>query len=265
MRCLEQLPRRAHLLPAAWLSMAVFLPALHAEEPKAATTTNPIAREQDWWVKRHEAINARAKQGDVDLIFLGDSITQGWEGAGKTVWETHYAKRKAMNAGISGDGTPHVLWRLDHGNVDGLAPKAVVVMIGTNNAPGDASSAEDIAAGVGAIVARLREKLPAAKVLVLAIFPSGEKPTAHRAKTTKANELIAKQADGRTVFYLDIGKDFMNADATISKDIMPDYLHLSERGYEKWAAAIEGKVAQLLGEKPAGGPSAPAPGEKKPG
>ena len=98
-------------------------------------------------MKRHESFNERAKQGDVDVIFLGDSITQGWEGKDAVpVWNKYYGARKAMNAGIGGDRTQHVLWRLDNGNIAGIKPKLAVIMIGTNNAGSD--TPEDIAAGI---------------------------------------------------------------------------------------------------------------------
>lgn len=212
------------------------------------STLKPVPRDGQQ-MKRHEQFNERVKQGNVDLIFVGDSITQGWEGAGKDAWEKHYAKRNAVNLGISGDRTQHILWRLDHGNVDGISPKAAVLMIGTNNSNGNDNSAEDIGAGIEAIVKKLREKLPQAKVLVLAIFPRGEKPGPQREKNAKASEIAAKLADNQNVFYLDIGPKFLADGGTLTKDIMPDYLHLNPRGYEIWAEAIEPTVAQLMGEK----------------
>ena len=117
-------------------------------------------------------MNARVKQGNVDLIFIGDSITHGWEEAGKDVWQKFYGKRNAVNLGIGGDQTQHVLWRLDHGNIDGISPKLAVIMIGTNNA-GSGQQPEQIAEGIKAIVEQLRAKLPETKILLLAIFPRG--------------------------------------------------------------------------------------------
>lgn len=123
--------------------------------------------------KRIEKISERAKQGDVDLLFIGDSINQGWEGSGKEVWNKYYSNRKAMNCGISGDRTQHVLWRLDQGNIDGIHPKLAVIMIGTNNSNGKDNTAEEIGEGVKAIVQKVRDKLPETKILLLAIFPRG--------------------------------------------------------------------------------------------
>ncbi len=212
------------------------------------SAVTPVPREQQRWVQRHESFNARAKQGNVDLIFIGDSITHGWENTGKEVWEKYYRRRKAMNLGIGGDRTQHVLWRLDHGNIDGISPKAAVLMIGTNNS-GD-NTAEEIADGITTIVRELRTKLPRTKVLVLGIFPRGEKPCPQRAKNAKASKIASKLADGKMIHYMDIGVHFLKPDGTLTKDIMPDYLHPTQRGYEMWAIAIEGKLRELLGEEP---------------
>jgi lysophospholipase L1-like esterase len=218
--------------------------AVPAKDPPA--TTVPVPRDANW-LKRHEQINARAMEGDVLLIFLGDSITQGWND--NAVWQRYYGSRKAMNAGIGGDQTQHVLWRLDNGNIDGISPKLAVIMIGTNNSGGNTS--EDIAAGIKAIVAKLRTKLPQTKILLLGIFPRGDKPDNPQRKVNMgANELAKSVADGKDVFYLDISDKFLEPDGTLSKDIMPDYLHLSEKGYEIWAKSIEAKVAELLGDTP---------------
>src|SRR5687767_14628351 len=106
--------------------------ALRAEDAPAHDAVKPVPRDAGW-MKRHESFNERVKKGNVDLIFIGDSITQGWEGAGKGVWEKYYGKRNAVNLGIGGDRTQHVLWRLENGNIKGIEPKLAVVMIGTNN------------------------------------------------------------------------------------------------------------------------------------
>ena len=216
---------------------------LSAEDVKQPDTVVPLNRD----VPRHHQINERAKQGNVDLLFIGDSITQGWEGAGKEVWKARYEPRNAMNAGIGGDRTQHVLWRLENGNIDGLKPKAAVLMIGTNNM--GANSAEDIATGIKAVVKKLRTSLPETKLLVLAVFPRGEKPDEDLRKKNEAiNKLIEDVGDGKMIQYLNINEKLMNADGTQNREIMPDLVHLSPRGYEIWGDAIEGKVAEMLGE-----------------
>jgi beta-glucosidase len=219
---------------------------LYAAKP-AHTAVTPAPRTDDWWTKMHDGFNERAKKGDVELVFLGDSITQGW--ADNDTWKKYYGPRHAANFGIGGDRTQHVLWRLEHGNFDGIKPKLVVLMIGTNNSNGADNTAAEIADGIKAIVAQLREKLPDTKVLLLGIFPRGEKPNPQREKNAQASELASKIADDKHVFYLDIGPKFLTADGTLTKEVMPDYLHLSPQGYEIWAEAIEPKVKELLGEK----------------
>ena len=239
------MPRRFYGVALATIAALWAGTATAKEQP---STLVPVPREGAQ-MARHEKFNERVKQGNVDLIFIGDSITQGWEGAGKDAWEKHYTKRNAVNLGIGGDRTQHVLWRLDHGNIDGIKPKLAVLMIGTNNSNRDDNTAEEIGAGIQAIVNKLREKLPETKVLVLAVFPRGDKPNPQREKNAKASEIAAKLADNQTVYYLDIGPKFLDAEGTLSKDIMPDLLHLSPKGYEIWAESIEPSVAQLMGEK----------------
>lgn len=239
--------KRSYIAATFIFSLGIAGPTVLGEGKHSAVAAVP--RTPDSWVKRHESFNARAKKGDVDLILIGDSITHAWESKGKGTWEKYYAPRKAMNLGIGGDRTQHVLWRLDHGNLDGIDPKVAVLMIGTNNSNGNDNTAEEIAEGIIAIVEKLRDKEPQAKVLILAIFPRGAEPSPQREKNAKASEIASKIADGKMIHYIDIGKHFLKDDGTLTKDIMPDLLHLSEEGYDIWAKSIEAKVAELLGEK----------------
>jgi lysophospholipase L1-like esterase len=211
-----------------------------------SSALKPVPRSGNW-MKRHESMNQRVKQGNVDLVFIGDSITQGWEGSGKQVWQKFYGDRNAVNLGIGGDRTQHVIWRLDNGNLEGISPKLAVIMIGTNNSGSNTS--EEIADGVKHIVSQLREKSPSTKILVLGIFPRGANDQdSKRTVNNKANEIIAKSADGESVVYLDIGEKFLSEDRTLSREIMPDLLHLSDKGYNIWAEAIEPSVKKLMGE-----------------
>jgi lysophospholipase L1-like esterase len=238
---------RRLLLGFALLAPLSFALPSPAQEGKPNDAVVPAPRDANW-MKRHDSFNERVKKGNVDLIFIGDSITQGWEGAGKKVWEEFYSKRNAVNLGIGGDRTQHVLWRLDHGNIEGIKPKLAVLMIGTNNSGSNTS--EQIAAGVTAIVEKLRKDLPETKVLVLGIFPRGaDKNDAKRKVNEGANEQIAKLADGKNVFYQDIGEAFLEDDGTLSKEVMPDLLHLNDKSYRIWAESIEPKVKELMGEK----------------
>ena len=201
------------------------------------------------WMQRHESMNNRVKQGNVDLLVIGDSITEGWEKNGKEVWNKYYKDRHAVNLGIGGDQTQHVLWRLQNGNIDGISPKLAMLMIGTNNANAKHSS-DDIVAGVKAIVEKLHEKLPGTKILVLGIFPRGaDDNDPIRQTNMKANEGIAKLADNEKVFYLDINDKFLDSDHKLPKDIMPDLLHPNAKGYAIWAEAVEPTIAKLMGDK----------------
>jgi lysophospholipase L1-like esterase len=193
----------------------------------------------------HQSFLKRAQQGNVDLLFLGDSITQGWGGARKT-WDRFYGPRKPANFGIGGDRTEHVLWRIQNGELKGIEPKVVVLMIGTNNA--SENTPDEIAQGVTAIVHELRQRLPRSKVLLLGVFPRGEKPSPIRERLASVNTKIARLDDGSNVHYLDIGKAFLSEDGTISNTIMPDYLHLSQRGYRIWADAMEPTLWSMLDE-----------------
>lgn len=223
--------------------------AAPAAAPKANPTTTPVPRNDQWWQNRHASMNKRVAEGKVDLLFIGDSITQGWEGAGRKVWEQRFAPRNAVNLGIGGDRTQHVLWRLDNGNIAGIEPKLAVLMIGTNNSGSDSSEA--IAEGVKAIVEKLKTSLPKTKILILAIFPRGATPdTPGRKVNEGANAIIAKLADGDRVEFLDIGPKFLEADGTLSKEIMPDLLHLNEKSYGIWADAIEPQLTKVYGPLP---------------
>ncbi|MHC4119113.1 MAG: GDSL-type esterase/lipase family protein [Planctomycetota bacterium] len=212
------------------------------------TAVEPAHR-HSWWTLRNDAVNERVKQGSVDLLMIGDSITHGWEGGGKKYWENYYAPRNAVNMGFSGDRTQHVLWRLEHGHLEGISPKLAVLMIGTNNSNGKDNTAEEIADGIIAICRKLRAECPRMKILILAIFPRGPEPSDQRQKNAKASQLASKIADGKTIHYLNINGKFLTKDLFLSKRVMPDYLHPNEAGYKIWAEAIEPKVAELMGEK----------------
>jgi lysophospholipase L1-like esterase len=229
--------------------ISLLIAPLAAQAKDKPSTLVPVPRDGGH-MERHKKINERVKQGDIDLIFIGDSITQGWEGHGKDAWAKYYEPRKAANLGIGGDRTQHVLWRLENGNIDGISPKLAVLMIGTNNSNASDNTAEEIGAGIEAIVQKLRKELPETKILILAIFPRGAGPSPQREKNAKASEIASKLADDEMVYYLDIGPKFLAEDGTtLSKEIMPDLLHLSPQGYEIWAESIEPSVAKLMGEK----------------
>jgi lysophospholipase L1-like esterase len=205
------------------------------------------------WVALHESIVQRAQKGGIDILFLGDSITEGWREHGLNVWNKYYVSRHAVAFGIDGDRTQHVLWRMDHGELDGIKPRVVVLLIGTNNTGREKTDTSKIRntvpeaiEGVQTVVQRLREKLPSSKILLLAIFPRGTPDDPQRAQIALVNTAIAKLDDGKMVKFLDIGQKFLEADGTLSEKVVPDLLHLSERGYEIWAEAMEPTLAEML-------------------
>lgn len=208
-------------------------------------TTIPVEKDRN----RHDEFLAVAKAGGVDLLFIGDSITDGWRSTGKAVWDKYFAPLKAANFGISGDRTEHVIWRLRNGELEGIHPRLAVVMIGTNN--GD--PAADVALGIKTIIADIQQRSPGTRILLLAIFPRGERPEGGRLKNEAVNKLIAgfaNPSDPKRVVYMDIGARFLAADQVLPKDIMPDFLHPNAKGYEIWAGAIIDTVKQLLQEDP---------------
>ena len=216
-------------------------------EGKSHAAIVPVPRE-NWWDIRHEQVLKQVKKGNVDMLFIGDSITHGWEHNGRKFWDKYYAPRNAVNMGFNGDQTQHVLWRLDHGEIDGISPKLAVLMIGTNNSNGNDYTSEQIADGIKAICWKIRQKLPRTKILILAIFPRGSGPSLQREKNAQASELASQIADGKTIHYLNINETFLEDDGTLPKDIMPDLLHPNGKGYKIWAETIEPKIAELMND-----------------
>ena len=199
------------------------------------------------FLKRHEGFlqDLKAKGGQVGVVFVGDSITDGWRRAGKATFDKTYGGLDPLNLGIGGDRTQHVLWRLENGEVEGIHPKVAVLMIGTNNLGSNTN--DEIVAGVTKIVESLRTKLPSTKVLLLGIFPRGAKADdPARGRINAINGRLAGLDDGKTVKYLDIGDKFLAADGSLPKDVMPDALHPNEKGYEIWAEAMAPTLAALM-------------------
>ncbi|MDA7654797.1 sulfatase-like hydrolase/transferase [Akkermansiaceae bacterium] len=203
-------------------------------------------RKDEWWMKRHQSMNKNAKKPH-DLLFIGDSITQGWEGSGKGTWEKYYGNRKALNLGISGDRTEHVIWRLDNGNLrNQKKAKAAVVMIGTNNTGHIMQDPTEVRDGVERIVSTLRARCPQAKILLLGVFPRGVKPDdAKRKNNLEINKFISELHNGERIHYLDISDKFLTSEGILTKQVMPDALHPRQKGYEIWAEAIEPKLKEF--------------------
>lgn len=204
---------------------------------------------RDWWLPRHKEKLAMLEKRDIDLLMIGDSITEGWANAGKDVWEKYYGDRNALNLGFGGDRTENLLWRLRHGEVDGIEPSVGVLMIGTNNTGHRREAPELTAAGIRAVLDELRERQPQMKILLLGVFPRDPQPgTPMRKINRDINEIIAGYADNRHIFYREIYDEFLTGDGELTKEIMPDFLHPNERGYEIWAEAMEPTLARLLEE-----------------
>jgi lysophospholipase L1-like esterase len=208
----------------------------------------PVPRTNDTnWVSLHESFVKETQKGGIDILFMGDSITDRWRTKGLKVWNKYYAPRHAANYGIGGDHTQNVLWRIENGELgEHLKPKVVVLMIGTNNSNSD--PADSISEAVEKIIGAIRAKSPASKILLLAIFPRntpGDKPE-QTDKIKRVNARIAKLDDGKTVRFLNINDKFLGADGKVHKDVMPDFLHLNEKGYQIWAESMESTLAELL-------------------
>ncbi len=213
------------------------------------TATTPVSREdKPRWVKRHQSMADRLKEGHAGVLWIGDSIVQRWEEDGRAVWNRYYKHRDAVNLGIGGDRTEHVIWRLDHCNLECVSPRLAIVMIGQNNGP--FNTAGEIAEGNAVIVKQLREKQPDMKILLLGITFRGENPNEEQVKLAETNEILARMDDGKHVFFMNINQIFLRPDGTIPKSLMPDCEHPNKEGCRIWAEAIEPKVAELLGEKP---------------
>jgi beta-glucosidase len=207
----------------------------------------PVPR-NTFWLKRHEQINARVEQGNFDLVFIGDSITQGWEDEGQEAWDRYYAVRNAVNLGITGDRTQHVIWRLQNGNFQGLKPKVAVILIGTVNAK--RNKPQETADGVSRIVSMVLERSPETRILLCGILPRGrDRTNERRLVNIKVNRIISRLADDEHVYYLDIGHRFIDEDGTLLQELMLDDRHLSAAGYSIWAEAMEAMLARLMQEE----------------
>jgi lysophospholipase L1-like esterase len=210
----------------------------------------PVPRTDPGGLKRQTFVLQYAKDhpGDYDIEFIGDSITEFWGGNGRNVWREFYGQRKCINMGVSGDSTEHVLWRFEQGQLDGIKAKVAVIMIGTNNS-GKKNTAAEILEAVQAIVQQVRTRQPDTKIILLGIFPRGQTFNDQRGEILQVNQALAKLDDGKNIFYIDFGSQLIENDGSISKSIMPDFLHPNEAGYKIWADATEPKLKELFGEK----------------
>jgi lysophospholipase L1-like esterase len=250
------------LLLSGFLAVAL-LPLVSAQPATPAAVAPPVTAHVDAsaaipkkdtgnFVKRHESFLARAKAGPIGLLFLGDSITDNWSKA-PHIWQAYYEKYQPANFGIGGDTTQNVIWRIENGELDGIHPRVVVLMLGTNNTA--THSAEEIFAADKKIVEMIRAKIPETKVLLLAIFPRGVRKNRDGSIDTgeekmaiirQVNADLTKLDDGKNVRYLDIGTQFLGQDGKIPFTIMPDQLHPNAAGYQLWADAMQPLLDEMM-------------------
>jgi lysophospholipase L1-like esterase len=215
--------------------------------PRVNTATIPNLA--SFFQTKHEDNLKVAKQGDIDVLFMGDSITDFWrtpEGpfAGKPVFDRYFGNLKAANFGIAGDTTQGVLYRLQNGEGQGFSPRVVMLMIGTNNTM--LHTAPEIAEGIGAVILELKKDFPKAKILLLAVFPRSTPGDPVRETITEINNIISRLHDGDRVHYLDIGSKFLDDKGYIPTDVMSDGLHPTTKGYEIWAEAVKEHIENLM-------------------
>lgn len=230
-------------------------PIVDDKENSAIVPVSKLEADSYDWFARHQAILKQGKELNPDVVFIGDSITHGWGGqpgagamkhAQKHSLDKLCAKIKVnpFNLGFGWDRTQNVLWRIDHGELDYLKPRVVVLNIGTNNTSetsnARANTAEEIVEGICACITRIQSKIPDAKIIVMAIFPREQSPENPRRKLIDAtNQLLAEKLNGvDDVTLVDIGDKLTNQDGTISRDTMPDFCHLRDKAYKIWALSI---------------------------
>jgi lysophospholipase L1-like esterase len=213
--------------------------------PALPPATTPVAPGN---LARHDGFVEIARGGNIDLLWIGDSITDWWARAGQPVWNQYFASLRPANFGIAGDRTQGVLWRVQNGELEGFQAKLVVLMLGTNNINRNPNA--EIAEGNRLIVEEIRRRQPHAKVLVLGVFPRGADPgNPFRASIREINEHLARLHDGENVFYMDIGDRFLAPDGTLTAEVMPDGLHPNENGYRIWAEAVHGRILELMASR----------------
>ena len=242
------------LVPLVGLqALAEVPPASKAPAAPLPVTLRPVQQDAkwavSWWGKRHRSKNGEAMaMKDVGLVFIGDSITHGFEQKGRTHWASHYASFNPLNLGFSGDRTEHVLWRLQNGALDHVkTPKVAIIMIGTNNTGHRMDPAKDTAAGIRAIVDEVKTRLPETKILLLAIFPTGATSTnPRRVRNEEINAIIQTYADQKSIWFANLNKAFLGTSGDLPKSVFPDLLHPNEEGYTRWVNAMAPHLKQVL-------------------
>ena len=244
--------RRAALIVAA---MTAALWAQRAAHPQTLMPCGPFTRDAiaapeprqaRWPVGEFEKINVAVKTQPYRALFLGDSLTERFPTEAPELWERHMARRGVLNAGVSGDRTEHLLWRLQHGNLDGPPPAAVLLLIGINDVA-DERAPEIVAEGIRADLQYLRQRLPAARIGLLGLWPIGLGPDGRlRQAAVAVNRLIRNCGDDRAVVYADIGGALLDPEGRLDPSISPDRLHPTLLGYARLAPRLDGLIDRLL-------------------
>ncbi len=220
----------------ALISGALAQPAADGNPAATIPPESGLPYTKERFAKNMEALATTPRP--IHLVFDGDSITDLWQLTGKAVWDKNFATRRAFDFGISADRTQCILWRLDRGQVDGLDPKLIALMIGTNNIGAD--SPRQIAEGIETIVAEYQRRCPNSVILLQGVFPRGQSPdNPDRAIIKNINQRISVLGDGKKIIFVDFGDKFLEPDGTMSPEVMPDFLHPSAKGYEIWTEAIQ--------------------------
>lgn len=232
--------------------ISVFVPSVSNAGPLAVIAV-PQTEEwaSSWWMERHlEKQQQAIKRQQIDLVFIGDSITHGFEEQGAPVWQNYYEPRNALNLGFSGDRTEHVLWRLQKGALENIKVKLCVLMIGTNNTGIRYDHPADTALGIKTIIETIQNKSPDTKILLLGIFPRGRNAdNVLREMNDDVNHIIKDYVDEfDNVYFENINSHFLDQQGTLSLEIMPDLVHPNKKGYEIWAETIEPVIKTLLEE-----------------
>ncbi|HYX32971.1 MAG TPA: GDSL-type esterase/lipase family protein [Oligoflexus sp.] len=232
---------------SAWIGCPVPVPA----EPEFPWTPSPRREDYPWmsrveWCERFQAQLQDPARGQAQLVFMGDSITQGWTEKAPEIWTTEFGSRQPLRLGIGGDRTQNVLWRIDQGELSGLNPRVLVLLIGINNlSAGDSPDATT--RGIHKVIERIRIQLPQTWILVLGILPSGRySDDPLRADILRTNQKLLDWQEAR-MSYHDVGSIFLLPDGSINEDLMPDFLHPSPEGYQQLAHALQPILAPLFG------------------
>jgi len=203
------------------------------------------------WYKRHEMLLRIGREVNPEIVLIGDSITHFWGGRAAEptnfrapqLWERVFGPYRTLNMGFGWDRVQNVLWRLDHGEFEGLSPRLVILNIGTNNLTGTDNAREntpaEIVEGIGEIIRRIRTFVQGVRIIQMGVFPRGQMANdPFRPKIAEINRLLSQTAAERNVHFLDIGPKMVEPDGSISPQIMDDFTHPTEKGYQIWADAI---------------------------